>query len=232
MMTNKLLQLLEVLPEVIFGAEGDESQESASGDSDESSGDDAVKASEDAGSSSEADASADEHDDANDPKTAGLRKALAEERKARKADAKALKAFQLEKEDRELSEKTEKEQAEIRADKAAEKLTRLAAGYLKTSTDAAISKAAEKAGFLDTDDALAGVDRESLGIEQDDEDPSKVTIDVKAVEKAVKALALRKPHFVKTGTDDGERTGSTFGGSKPRKQSSDDALKAKYASLN
>lgn len=230
MMGNKQ-QGIELLPEVIFGAEENDGQENASGDSDESTGDSSKGEDGAAGSSSSDQSGSDEHDDANDPKTAGLKSALAAERKARKDEAKELKVLREEKEARELAAKSDVEREQIRADKASEKLTKLAAGYLKSATDTAIAKAAEKAGFLDTDDALAGVDRDSLGIEQDDEDPSIVTIDTKAVEKAIKALGLKKPHFLKTGTDDGDPTGSQFGGSKKKPKSEDAALKAKYPSL-
>ena len=69
--------------------------------------------------------------------------------------------------------------------------------------------------------------------EQDDDDPSVITIDQKSIAAQVKALSTKKPHFIKTGTEDGEPTGSSFGGTKtPKKTNRSDELKAAYPSLN
>src|SRR6478609_2386089 len=50
-------------------------------------------------------------------------------------------------------------------------------------------EADEKSNFIDAADAIEGVDWESLEVEQDDDDPSIVTIDAKKVLSQVKALA-------------------------------------------
>lgn len=95
-----------------------------------------------------------------------------------------------------------------------EKLDRFATGVRNKALNDAIKAEATKQNFIDTSDAIAGVDISEIEIDQDEDDPSLVTIDLKAVTKAVKKLASSKPHFTKTGTSDGHPTGSTFGGSR------------------
>lgn len=215
--------------DLYFGAEGDE------GDSNDESGDDKSGDEGDAGSASN-DSSTnssnddDKHDDKDDPAVQGLKSALATERAAAKKAAKELKALQAKEAERELADKTEVEQAAIKQKNAEERAERLASGLLRRDLDTAIRLAAKD--FVDPTDAIDGVDRSKLTYEQDEDDPTNITIDEKSVEKAVKALSTRKPHFLKTGTDDGEPTGSSFGGSKKAKGDRDATLKAKYASLN
>jgi len=174
----------------------------------------------------------DEHDDKDDPKTKGLRSALAKERAAAKANARELKKLQKEKAERELAGKSESEQEKAKREAAESKLTKLAEGFKRTAVTSAIEKAAAKAGFIDTQDAVdALINSDDLGVEQDEDDPSDVTIDPKSIEKAVKALATKKPHFLKSGTEDGEPTGGQFGGSKQKKPTGDEEILAKYPSL-
>jgi hypothetical protein len=86
--------------------------------------------------------------------------------------------------------------------------------------------------FLDADDAIAGVDRSLIDADQDDEDPTDILVNEETVRAAVKALAARKPHFIRTGTEDGEPTGSPFGGRKGgSKKSSEDTLRDLYPAL-
>jgi len=227
---KKQQSILDFLPELIFGAEGDENSKGPSSDSNGESSNSSTDSEETAGSSSD-DQQDDNssHDDADDPKVKGLKTALAEERKAAKEAAKRANALQKEKDARELAEKTAIEQAEIREQKANERVQRLADGLLKTRLEAAITAAA--ADFIDPADAIDGVDRSALTYEQDDDDPSQITIDVKSVQKAVKDLATRKPHYLKHGTDDGEPSGSSFGGSRRKKQTDDETYKDTYPSL-
>ena len=176
-----------------------------------------------------------EHDDANDPKVRGLKSALEKERqanRAKEAELRELRELKREKEEAALKEKSELEQAQIREQRAEARAQKLAEGYLRQSLDNAVKSAAAKANFIDPEDALAGVDWESITYEQDSENPDKVTIDEQAVAREVKKLATKKPHFIKRGTDDGEPSGSPFGGSKQKKQATtEDQLKAKYPGL-
>ena len=218
------------MPEIIFGAEDDD-QGDASGDSDESSSDSSSDENGVAGSSSNDSSGADEHDDANDDVTKGLRSALAAERKANKDREKELKTLRKAKDDRDLSEKDEVEQANTKAERATARADKLAAGLLKRDVDSAIRTAAEAAGFIDVSDALDGVDRSLLSIDQDEDDPTVITLDDKAVALLVKNLGIKKPHFLKKGTDDGEPSGSQFGRRSNRKQTDDEAYKESYPSL-
>ena len=206
------------------------------------SGDQGSSENDSAGDPPKGDPDPDEDDDADDPKdTDGLKSALAKERKAAKlatkeakATARELAALRKEKEERELAEKGETEQEKIKREKAEAKLEKLTVGFRKSAIDRAIETAAKALGFLDPEDAIAGVDRSNIEAEQDEEDPSKVSITPKTVETAVKDLAKRKPHYLKPeGTSDGEPTASRFGGggSKQGKKDTDEVLKAKYPSL-
>lgn len=228
----KVLQSINLddLPEVIFGAE----------DPPADNGVDTQNQSGAAGSSNNGAAggtSTDDPDDTDDASTgnddtAGLKSALAKERKAARDEKKRADALQREKDARELAEKTAIEQAEIKAQEAAARAARLAEGLLNRDLEAAITRAAQALNFIDVTDALAGVDRTSLVYEQDEDDPTQITIDLKTVEREVKRLATAKPHFVKAGTDDRDATGSNFGngGRKPTKTPLE-VYQEKYPSL-
>lgn len=206
------------LPEWILGAEGEDDATNADGDD---SGDD--------GSLQDA-----AHDDADDPKVIGLKTALTQERlsnKQMKAELKELRKLKEEKAARELADKSDLEQALIREEQERNKTAKLAAGLLNERISNAVRTAAQAANFIDPDDAITGVDRASLVYEQDTSDPSVITLDVKSVQKAVKDLATRKPHFVRAGTDDGEPTGGKFGGAKTKRQTDTDTLKSFYPGL-
>lgn len=219
---------ITLLPEFISGREDDEgeSQEGSEGESKDESG----KPKGDAGSSSK-DESGDAGDEGEEDVT-GLKTALARERANVKAREKELAKLRKRDEDADLAKKDEVEQANIKAQRAEEKATKLAAGLRRTSLNSAIEKAAEKLGFIDTDDAIAGVEIPDDAIDQDEDDPSDITIDTAAITKAVKALATKKPHFIKAGTEDGDATGNQFGGNnrKPKK-TSDETLREKYTAL-
>lgn len=222
------LLTLDALPEFIFGAEGEASGAGdTQGASTESTGDTSGAGEETAGSGSEAGTEENSKDD----EDKGLSRALAAERAARKAADKKATALQKAADERELAEKTEIEQERTKAEKATSALDKLKDGFLKTKLDAAIEKAAKD--FTDPEDVLNGVDRKLIEFEQDEDDPSEVTIDLKTVERAVKALATKKPHWLKTGTDDGEATGGKFGNGQGqgKKKSTDDQLRDAYPAL-
>lgn len=219
---------ITLLPEFISGREGDEgeSQEDSEGKSKDESG----KPEGDTGSGSKDQSG--KTDDEGEEDVSGLKTALEKERANVKARDKELAKLKKRDEDADLAKKDEVEQANIKAQRAEEKATKLAAGLRRTSLNSAIEKAAEKLGFIDTDDAIAGVEVPDDAIEQDEDDPSDITIDSAAVLKAVKALATKKPHFIKSGTEDGDATGNQFGGNnrKPKK-TSDETLREKYQAL-
>lgn len=223
------LDALELLlPAVIFGAEGDDD-----GDADGGAGSDDAGSDSDENSDDDSDDSGDDsgHDDADDPKTKGLRSALAAERKKAAALDKKLKAKEKAEAAAALAEKSELEQEQIKAKQAEERAEKLSNGFLQRSLNDSIRDAARTLNFIDVSDAIAGVDRSTLTYEQDSDDPSDVEVDEDTVLAAVKALAKKKPHFVRTGTDDGEPTGSAMGGSRKKKTTSEETLKQKYAAL-
>lgn len=218
-----LSDMEELLPAVIFGAEGE-----GEGDSSSDSGDNGDNG-EDAGSDS---GNADEGTNGEDDKdpAAGLKSALQKERARANRLEKEAKARAKADEARALAEKSEIEQAQIKLQQAEDRAARLSTGYVNTAIERAIEKAASE--FIDPDDAIQGVDRKAITFEQDDEDPSIVKVDAKSVKAAVDALAKKKSHLLKAGTNDGEPTGGQFGGSGSKKKSTtEDELRAKYPSL-
>ena len=207
------------LPELIIGAEGD-GQEPTPPDG----GNDA---SDQGGNSQD-----NQHDDSNDPKVKGLKSALDTERANNRSMAAELKKLKSQRDAEELSKKTELEQAQIAADAASKRSQKLAEAFLTAELKRKVSSEAAKAQFIDPEDAITGVDLSSLTYEQDEEDPSRVTIDEKSVREAVKSLAARKPHYIKKGTDDGGPSGSQFGGAgKGKKSTTADELRQKYPGL-
>lgn len=240
----KKLHTYDQLPEwlklagLIIGAEGDEGQDGSQDSGNDSGDDDEPNESGDSGSDD--DTPEDErHDDADDPKVKGLKSSLAAERAANKTNAREVRRLQRElkaatkdQEERELREKSEVEQATAKQQKAEEKVTRLAAGLKRSAIQQAIESAAREAKFIDTDDAVQGVDWDKIDVEQDDDDPSDIVVDTKTVVAEVKALANRKKHLIQKGTDDGEKTGSSFAGGGGKKGKLDDEeLKRKYPAL-
>ncbi|AVR56909.1 scaffolding protein [Microbacterium phage Triscuit] len=213
-----------LFPGVILGAEG-ESEDS------ENESEEEEEEEEEEDSNSDADA---DKDKGKDPEKdiAALQKALnAERRLAKKLDRenRKLKAGK--------TEESEQEQADLeternRSREATQKAEKLAAGLLQRDLNAAIEKAARAAGFLDPDDAIAGVDRTKIDFDQDDEDPTDIDIDEDTVKAAVKALATKKPHYLTRGTEDGDATGSPFGGSRKKGKKTDaDTYRELYPSL-
>lgn len=148
----------------------------------------------------------------------GLKSALAAERAAAKkaqADNKALqkRLASLEKADK---ERTDAELSEIdrlkkQQDESDARVKRLGAGYRETAITSAIADAARDLKFRDVKDAIVQVDRSAFGVEQDEEDPSRVEIDAKSVKAAVKKLADEKKYLLQA---EGEAlpSGSRFGG--------------------
>lgn len=226
------VKLDELLPYLIIGAEdgdeGGEGGQGSEGDSGDGSGD--SDSGEGDGDVGDGDGDGEEGDEQK-PDVTGLKSALAKERAENKRKDKELKRLQKAQQAKEDAEKSDLEKAQGEAETSKAKAEKLAAGFLKTSLNSAIRAEATKLGFIDVDDALNGISRDDLEFEQDEDDPSDIDIDQKSVQKAVKALATKKPHFIKSGTDDGEPSGSQFGGSNKKKKSSDDELRERYPSL-
>jgi hypothetical protein len=167
----------------------------------------------------------------------GLKSALEKERTDRKAMEKELKALRAAEEKRTAAEKTEIERATDTATKESAKVQKLAAGFRKNAVNSAILKAAGEAKFRDPSDALRVEVLDAIGVEQDEDDPSNVTIDPATVTAAIKALAKSKPHYL--ATDDGKqqkqtpKSGSSFGGGAPQSNMTADeqALAKRYPAL-
>ena len=168
--------------------------------------------------------------------TSGLKSALEKERNDRKAmekELKSLRAAEKKRADAELSE-VDRLKNESEAEKA--KSSKLAAGFRSNAVRTAVLEAARSAKFLDPSDALRSEVLDAIGVEQDEDDPSNVTIDKASVAKAVKALATSKKHYVGTGTPEVKqvpKSGSQFGGGSGAGNMTADeqALAAKYPAL-
>lgn len=218
--------LILTLPEAIFGAEENE------GDNNGNTSESNSTTSSEQQSNNSSDSSGDNgEEDDGDKNPAGLRSALEKERRERKRLERENKLFLKEKEAKEAAEKSEAEKATDRANKIEAKLQKLAEGYRMREVNDAIRKAAREAKFIDPDDAIAGVDIDLIEIEQDEEDPSRVTIDTKAVTRLVKELASKKPHFIASGTEDGEPTGGKFGSKQQSQKDPDEAIREMYPAL-
>lgn len=154
---------------------------------------------------------------------AALLKALQEERALRKkAEKDTARRNQADK-DKELLEQGELVKLKADVEARDERIKKLGTSYYKDKVEAAIREEARKANFIDVSDAVAGVDRTIIAAEQDDDDPSVVVIDPANLTKAIKQLAEAKKHLIKQGTDDGEPTGSSYGGGKGKSKEKNSA---------
>lgn len=210
-------------PEVILGADGenDGDQEGSDDDGDDDDEDDSNDDS--------------DQDQQNKPPSAEdvakLQEALAKERRLNKRLARDNTRFKNAQGTKQQQDLDELEQTKAREAEATTRAEKLAAGLLKRDIDTAIKEAARELKFLDVTDAIDGVDRSAIVFDQDDEDPTDIDIDLATVQAAVKKLSTKKPHFISRGTDDGEPSGSGFGGTKKTKKTTEDALKELYPSL-
>lgn len=153
-----------------------------------------------------------------------LKRALKTERELRKKAEKGLKLTDREKRrlekaqsDLKAAEEGEVAAAKKTAEESAGKVKTLAAKLRQTSLEKAITEAARKAKFRDPDDVITQLQRSNFAgieIDQDDDDPSDIEIDQKSVDKAVKAVATAKPHWL-IAAGDNNNSGSSFNGGKP-----------------
>lgn len=167
--------------------------------------------------------------------TAGLKSALQKERDSRKALEKQLSAIQKAEQKRADAELSEVERLKKENEAERAKATKLAQGFRRTAINSAILKAAADAKFIDPSDALRDEVIAAIGVEQDEDDPSNVTIDKATVVAAVKELAKTKKHFIQgdTQTRQVPRSGSRFGGSdgQNKQTAQEQELLAKYPAL-
>lgn len=220
------------LPEII----GFEDDDDDSGDDDaDDDADDDEESSDDDNDDDSSDDDDDDSDDDDEDKTAGLKSALRKERQLRRA---------LEKENRQLKKGSTKPKAKAKEDEdsddsssnseedqvAQARQEKLAGKLLNNAINTEIIKVAG-GSFKDIDDVLALINRELIDADQDDDDPSEVTIDAESVKDAVKALAKKKPHLLAGGTG-GPKSGSKFGGSRKSKDGmTEEQLLEKYPAL-
>jgi hypothetical protein len=170
--------------------------------------------------------------------TAGLKSALQKERDGRKAMEKELARYKKAEQDKADADKSEVDRATTQAQRAEEKAAKLAVGFKDSAVRSAILSAAGKAKFLDPSDALRPEVIAAIGVEQDEDDPTNVTIDEATVTAAVKKLATEKKHYIGTGNGQTQqqkppKSGSSFGGNNNQGQGDPEkaALLAKYPAL-
>lgn len=167
---------------------------------------------------------------------AALKKALENQRKITKAQDKELAAFRKAKQTQADAEKTEVDRLAAEKQRGEEKIAKLAIGYRSAAVEKAITEAAAKAKFKDPTDALRSEVIAAIGVEQDEDDPTKVEIDADTVAEAIKKLAKSKPHYLvgPAGTQgSGSPSGSKFGGggNGTTKDDATAALLRKYPAL-
>lgn len=198
------------------GGSGDGGSEGGSdGDGDDTGGDDDT-----GGGDGDGDAGDDDLPD----DLEGLKKALKTERELRKKMQKGQKLTEREnrrlkkaQDDLKAAEEGEVAAAKKSADEAAAKVKNLGEKLKQSALERAITEAARKAKFRDPDDVITQLQRNNfagIDIDQDDEDPSDIEIDPASVEKAVKAVATAKPHWL-IAAGDGSPSGGSFNGGKP-----------------
>ncbi len=166
---------------------------------------------------------------------AGLKKALAAERARAKKLDRAQRLTEQQKADKAAAEKGEVEALTAKLTRAEETNKRLAVAYKESALTSAIEREARKLNFIDIEDALLQVNRSEIEVDQDDDDPAAVEVNAESVKKAVKALADRKKHLLKSGTEDDNPSGSSFGGGTSRtskKKTQEDELRDRYPALN
>jgi hypothetical protein len=163
----------------------------------------------------------------------GLKSALEKERNDRKLLEKELKEFRTAKQAKEDADKTEVQRLTDYQTTLTERYTKLANGYRDSAIRDAVIKAATEAKFLDPSDALRAEVLSNLPVEQDEDDPTRVTIDLTELGKRVKKLGTDKPHYLAQAPRGAGKSGSTFGGSTGgnNQGSEQAALQSKYPAL-
>jgi septal ring factor EnvC (AmiA/AmiB activator) len=159
-----------------------------------------------------------------------LKKALRAERRRAKQLERELKPLREAKGQKDSEEQATLDDTQKRLQASENKTSKLAAKLLKNSLDTAIERAARDANFIDPGDAVAGVNREDIDYDQDEEDPSTIDLDEDSVVKAVKDLARKKKHFIKA-PGGGSPSGSRFGGGNGKSKDDGKGVLENYPAL-
>lgn len=219
----------------LWFAEDDEDDEEVDEDESEDEDDDSEEEDDD-------DSEDDEEDDEEDQKgkkksskkdedddNEALMGALRKERKLRKQHERENKALRAQLAKRTPAKKSSTPSDDGKAQREAEerdrKSERLAESLRIQAEDRVITKHARKLGFRDEEIAVKLLDRDDLDVEQDDDDPTKVKVDERSAERAVKRLAKQQPFLLKpqkdeNDDDEGEEDDEENSESRPRKSAS------------
>lgn len=169
-------------------------------------------------------------------RTAGLKSALRKERAERKRLERELRKLgkkpvkKVAKKAETATEGDEEDETSEAAQAAEARAEKLGTKLLKNAVDTAILK--HGSDFKSSDELLALVDRKEIDVDQDDDDPSEIEVDEESVRDAVKALAKKSPHLLKSKDARKVGSGSKLGGrSKKSKEPSEEELRKKYPGL-
>lgn len=215
---------------VIRGAEGESPQEQqpVTGEAPEGSNNEEVEDTE----------SPDEGDDDDEPAPTKedvkkLKEAARKERVEKRALAKELKELKGQKQTEQVQEETKQVEQQQRVND--ERLAKLAAGFRDARVEQVVAKVAaalNAASPEDVYDHLKLRNFPDIDVDQDDDDPTKVTVDEDDVKAAVKKVLKAKPHWVKGAAGDGTPSGSQFRPGGSRKPELDkDALQSRFPAL-
>ena len=164
--------------------------------------------------------------------TDGLKSALQKERAERKKLEKEQKALQKRLEEIDNKDKSDTDKAKEDAAKSKATTEKLAAQLKMVAVNNVIIKLAGTQKFRDMDDALQLIDRELIEVDQDEDDPSQVTVDEASIKTALEKLAKKKPHLILADGQE-DKSGSKFNGKKQStKEADEEMLKRQYPALN
>lgn len=216
---------LTITKPIVGFDEGGEGEGPGEGEGQGTPGEDSGEGRGDSGGAGEGDAGKDD--------TSGLKSALEKERADRKKLEKELSTFRKAQQTATDAEKSEVDRLKGENERTAAKATKLAQGFRQNAIETAVLKAAGVAKFRDPSDALRTEVMAAIGVEQDEDDPTKVEIDEATVTEAIKKLAKSKPHYIATDAPRPPKSGSSFsgGGTSPKGDAVTDELKRKYPAL-
>jgi hypothetical protein len=175
---------------------------------------------------------------AKDEEIRKLKEALTNERRAHRATKKARRSPAPKKKAAPKKEAETEEDEEAVAAKATN--VRLAERLVEEKVNNAVGRAARKLKFVDEEDAIKLVSLDDIDYEQDEDDPTKVTIDPQSITDALEALAEKKPHLIQAedeedDDDEGEKppvkTSKMNGRKKKKGTLNDEELKKRYPAL-
>jgi len=193
------------------------------------------------GSSDDANNSLTEDDDGSNEETftaeevAGLKSSLFKERENNKALRKQLKAAKTSSPvPTEPNGEGEGETTQLKGQltKAENNLKGLADYVKQLKVNSEITKLASELKFIDPEDAVLQVDRSAFAVEQDEENPANIEVDLMELKKALKTLSTKKPHLIATAPNNQPPSGGSF--RKPPSNSGTDEetlLRNRYSAL-